>query len=61
MPRFAKRIGGMLPVDAEVVETENQGQKLPQLWEKIRHLVNLFSEDERRTKTERTKVSTPPL
>ena len=36
---FAKENWWYVPVDAEIVEAENQGQKLPQLWEKIRHLV----------------------
>ena len=36
---FAKENWWYIPVDAEIVEAENQGQKLPQLWEKIRHLV----------------------
>ena len=36
---FAKENWWYVPVDAEIVEAENQVQKLPQLWEKIRHLV----------------------
>lgn len=36
---FAKENWWYVPVDAEIVEAENQGQKLPQLWEKIRHLI----------------------
>ena len=36
---FAKENWWYVPVDAEIVEAENQGQKLPQLWQKIRHLV----------------------
>ena len=36
---FAKENWWYVPVDAEIVEAENQGQKLPQLWKKIRHLV----------------------
>lgn len=36
---FAKENWWYVPVDAEIVEAENQGQKLPQLWDKIRHLV----------------------
>ena len=39
---FAKENWWYVPVDAEIVETENQGQKLPQLWKKFVIWFNLF-------------------
>ena len=36
---FAKENWWYVPVDAEIVEAENQGQKTSTIVEKIRHLV----------------------